>query len=534
MESQCDYFMYFPAVPFPAREVLLGEPGRYRALPRRNHLYLGETVRFLLVLRCRSGVGGAPRPPWGELAGSLSALASVSPAGGGGGGGAGDEALPGEAEEEEGAAGAGEATAGGSVFRECRALLTHGQGAPGTTAVAVPPEEPIVSTDEVIFPLTISLDRLPPSTLKAKIVATVWRRDQERGEVRERGYLSILQDRAPSQTFREEQGAFKAQVSTMLTVLPPPELKCQQLNVSGKHLTVLKVLNAASQDELSVWDVRILPNFNASYLPMMPDGSVLLVDDICHQSGEVSMASFCQVPSATSAWPCSLRALEEQNFLFQLQAPEQPPDSTKEAAEHPSCPSQVCDDCRMRVTSCLASALCSHVHSHQQPAGLSGSALGVDTRKCCCREETGLWRMPCHARHSRLNCVPHPSQQPGILPQRQRPHFLRHIPGPTCWLVRVVSAHETETPVHCKRFQSTPRGPASLPQKQPREPSSPGAGGASSSQPWALPELLTPTASTGTPPEVRKCHGAPGHHSPRRLSSGPPPLLAPRQGCSFP
>ncbi|XP_058036387.1 trafficking protein particle complex subunit 14 isoform X2 [Ahaetulla prasina] len=335
MESQCDYFMYFPAVPFPAREVLLGEPGRYRALPRRNHLYLGETVRFLLVLRCRSGAGGAPRPPWGELAGSLSALASVSPAGGGGGGGgAGDEALLGEA-AEEGAAGAGEAAANGSVFRECRALLTHGHGARGTTAVTIPPEEPIVSTDEVIFPLTISLDRLPPSTVKAKIVATVWRRDQERGEVRERGYLSILQDRAPSQIFREEQGAFKAQVSTMLTVLPPPELKCQQLNVSGKHLTVLKVLNAASQDELSVWDLRILPNLNASYLPMMPDGSVLLVDDICHQSGEVSMASFCQVPSATSAWPCSVRALEEQNFLFQLQAPEQPPDSTKEGLEVP-------------------------------------------------------------------------------------------------------------------------------------------------------------------------------------------------------
>ncbi|XP_026579337.1 uncharacterized protein C7orf43-like [Pseudonaja textilis] len=337
MESQCDYFMYFPAVPFPAREVLLGEPGRYRALPRRNHLYLGETVRFLLVLRCRSDAGGAPRPPWGELAGSLSALASVSPAGGGGGGGGGglgDEALLGEA-AEEGAAGAGEAAANGSVFRECRALLTHGHGGPGTTAVAVPPEEPIVSTDEVIFPLTISLDRLPPSTVKAKIVATVWRRDRERGEVRERGYLSILQDRAPSQIFREEQGAFKAQVSTMLTVLPPPELKCQQLNVSGKHLMVLKVLNAASQDELSVWDVRILPNLNASYLPMMPDGSVLLVDDICHQSGEVSMASFCQVPSANSAWPCSLRALEEQNFLFQLQAPEQPPDSAKEGLEVP-------------------------------------------------------------------------------------------------------------------------------------------------------------------------------------------------------
>lgn len=33
----------------------------------------------------------------------------------------------------------------------------------------VPVEEPIVSTDEVIFPLTVSLDKLPPSTIKAKV-----------------------------------------------------------------------------------------------------------------------------------------------------------------------------------------------------------------------------------------------------------------------------------------------------------------------------------------------------------------------------
>uniref|UniRef100_A0A8D0C0Z3 Trafficking protein particle complex subunit 14 n=1 Tax=Salvator merianae TaxID=96440 RepID=A0A8D0C0Z3_SALMN len=361
MESQCDYFMYFPAVPFPAREVLLGEPGRYRALPRRNHLYLGETVRFLLVLRCRPGTGGssAPRgPPWGELAGSLAALASVSPgatSASGGSLGAGPGRARGGSEDSEGAAAAlaaGElqpeggveeegdeeecaATApAGSLFRVCRALLTHGP--PGKAPAApVTPEEPIVAPDEVIFPLVISLDKLPPSTVKAKIVVTVWKKDEEKAEVRERGYLSILQDRAPSQTFREEQGAFKAQVSTLLTVLPPPEVRCQQLNVSGRHLTVLKVLNAASQEELSVWDVRILPNFNASYLPMMPDGSVLLVDDICHQSGEVSMASFCRVPSATCTCPCSLRALEEQNFLFQLQAPEQPPESAKEGLEVP-------------------------------------------------------------------------------------------------------------------------------------------------------------------------------------------------------
>nr|XP_056719395.1 trafficking protein particle complex subunit 14 [Euleptes europaea] len=333
MESQCDYFMYFPAVPFPAREALVAEPGRYRALPRRNHLYLGETVRFLLVLRCRAAPAGGPRPPWGELAASLAALASVSPGGSAEGGQAAAPAaeetpLPGEPGHEA-------PDGRGSRFRDCPPLLTHGRGPAGRPAAGVPLEEPIVSTDEVIFPLTVALDRLPPNTVKAKIVVTVWKRDQEKAEVRERGYLSILQDRAPSQTFREEQGAFKAQVSTLLTVLPPPELKCQPCNVSGKHLTVLKVLNAASQEELSVWDVRILPNFNASYLPMMPDGSVLLVDDVCHQSGEVSMASFCCVASAASACPCSLRALEEQNFLFQLQAPEQPPHSTKEGLEVP-------------------------------------------------------------------------------------------------------------------------------------------------------------------------------------------------------
>lgn len=42
----------------------------------------------------------------------------------------------------------------------------------------------------------------------------------------------------------------------------------------------VSVLNGSSQEEVCVHDVRILPNFNASYLPMMPDGSVLLVDNV--------------------------------------------------------------------------------------------------------------------------------------------------------------------------------------------------------------------------------------------------------------
>uniref|UniRef100_A0A8C5C2W8 TRAPP14 N-terminal domain-containing protein n=1 Tax=Gadus morhua TaxID=8049 RepID=A0A8C5C2W8_GADMO len=46
----------------------------------------------------------------------------------------------------------------------------------------------------------------------------------------------------------------------------------------------------------------------------MPDGSVMLVDNVCHQSEEVGMASFCKMESATSSLPSMLSTLEEHDF----------------------------------------------------------------------------------------------------------------------------------------------------------------------------------------------------------------------------
>lgn len=54
----------------------------------------------------------------------------------------------------------------------------------------------------------------------------------------------------------------------------PSSSECPKFTVAGKHLTMFKVL-ISSQKELSVSDIRILPGFNASYLPVMPGGSVL-------------------------------------------------------------------------------------------------------------------------------------------------------------------------------------------------------------------------------------------------------------------
>uniref|UniRef100_A0A8C7WFE6 Trafficking protein particle complex subunit 14 n=1 Tax=Oncorhynchus mykiss TaxID=8022 RepID=A0A8C7WFE6_ONCMY len=288
MESQCEYFMYFPAVPITD----LSDPSKYRTLPRRSHLYLGETVQFLLVLRSRDGASGSSGTKgsgsgdsgtraWKELVRSLSAVASV---------------CPGES-------------------RHRSQLHPHEfQRSYSDDCVDEDPDD--VDVDFAI-------------------IVTVWKQEEEKAEIREHGYLTILQLRSPTHTFRQDLNTFKAQVSTTLSVLPPPAVKCQQMTVSGKHLTILKVLNSSSQEEVCVRDVRIIPNFNVSYLPMMPDGSVLLVDNVCHQSAEVGMASFHRMNSSSSHLPSMLSALEEQNFLFQLQLRDQPEEESNEGLEVP-------------------------------------------------------------------------------------------------------------------------------------------------------------------------------------------------------
>ncbi|AWO99589.1 Hypothetical protein SMAX5B_012233 [Scophthalmus maximus] len=389
MESQCEYFMYFPAVPITD----LSDPARYRTLPRRSHLYLGETVRFLLVLRCRDagatpteqGSGGgdsaaaafgsesASGRVWRELAGSLCAVASVSPGEGSRHRGnhhqhhhdyqsSGDEANDDGEEDYIAAAEAAIAALGSRVdsrcrsFRDCKPLLIHNSS--GTASrefrrapVQSPLDEPVVLTDEVIFPLTVSLDKLPVSTLKVKVMVTVWKKEAEKAEVHELGYLSVLQQREPTHTFRHDLNTFKAQVSTTLTVLPPPTVRCKQMTVSGRQLAVLKVLNESSQEEVSIRDVRILPNLNASYLPMMPDGSVLLVDNVCHQSGEVGMASYCRVDSLACRLPSMLSALEEHDFLFQLHLNDMKPDDSNEQLSYSEC--SACPALFMCAARCL-------------------------------------------------------------------------------------------------------------------------------------------------------------------------------------
>ncbi|XP_076000160.1 trafficking protein particle complex subunit 14 [Genypterus blacodes] len=336
MEARCEHSLYFPAAPLSS----LSQPAEYRTLPRRSHVFLGETVQVLLVLRSRDGEqqeGGPGVSSWRDAAGSLSAVAAVSVA-------ESQQLIAAQepqqsSDSEDGAEEPGQRGQAGTdgscrAFTSCRPLFTHSSAA-DDGAQHGREQAVLVLDDEVVFCLSVSLETLPFNTVKAKITVTLWKQEVEKMEVREHGYLTILQLRRPTQTFREDSCSAKTQVSAVLNILQPPSIQCQQISVCGKHLTLLKVLNSSSQQEVCLRELRIVPNYNSSFLPVMPDGSVLIVDNVCHQSAEITMASFYRLDNQSSRLPSMLSALEEQNFLFQLQLQDKEDDDTSQGLEIP-------------------------------------------------------------------------------------------------------------------------------------------------------------------------------------------------------
>ncbi|KAG7260343.1 hypothetical protein CRUP_038111 [Coryphaenoides rupestris] len=195
MESQCEYFMYFPAVPISD----LSDPARYRTLPRRSHLYLGETVRFLLVLRCKDASAGATPT---DVSGGAAAWASA---------------------QRDGQAGGPGRELAGSLLRPWASASSPGEG-------SRPPLSPRPASPTTSPPLDVPV------------------------------------------------------VSTTLTVLPPPTVRCKQMTVSGKHLTVLKVLNESSQEERNMTYLFQLhlndsPQDDSKEVTQHPSGSTSVCDD---------------------------------------------------------------------------------------------------------------------------------------------------------------------------------------------------------------------------------------------------------------
>lgn len=78
----------------------------------------------------------------------------------------------------------------------------------------------------------------------AQIIVTVWKQEEEKAEIQEHGYLSILQQKSPCQTFRQDLNTFKAQGKYSLSI---------DLRKTRQHITC-SVSNAALTSQN--WEVR--------------------------------------------------------------------------------------------------------------------------------------------------------------------------------------------------------------------------------------------------------------------------------------
>lgn len=69
-----------------------------------------------------------------------------------------------------------------------------------------------------------------------QIIVTVWKQEEEKAEIQEHGYLSILQQKSPCQTFRQDLNTFKAQGKRSLSIV---------FSETKQHIMICSVLNAA-------------------------------------------------------------------------------------------------------------------------------------------------------------------------------------------------------------------------------------------------------------------------------------------------
>ncbi|XP_061608450.1 trafficking protein particle complex subunit 14-like isoform X5 [Phyllopteryx taeniolatus] len=287
MESQCEYFMYFPAVPITD----LSEPARYRTLPRRSHLYLGETVRFLLVLRCRDAGRATPTEPGPGDGHGVE--------GGGGASGGAGLGLP-------------ERPAAARAVAHLQTRPEHLQGSSEHHLDRPAASRRALQADE-------RLGAPPGRAESAEQVVPGG------GEREGRSHSAGPQRLLPSRDARRLRAAGGQRLVRMLSALVTTR-KSQ----SGSPRTITR---GSEKSETCGVNGRATRR--------------------SHRSGEVGMASFCKVDSVACRLPSTLGALEEHDFLFRLHLNDMPQDESNEGMEVPLVAALQWSTPKMPFTNCI-------------------------------------------------------------------------------------------------------------------------------------------------------------------------------------
>ncbi|XP_071798586.1 trafficking protein particle complex subunit 14-like [Asterias amurensis] len=201
--------------------------------------------------------------------------------------------------------------------RICKSFATFNIGKSATSSKE---SEPIVHEDLVIFPLSASLTTLP-SSLRTLIVSVhITSQATSRRYTRDNNYLDLLTQMPMEDVFQLQRPLLRCTVKAELSILPPPEIRCQHVAVAGKHFLIIKVNNDYAE-KLILDHVQVLWNKNHSLQHSSHPAAWL------HRADQVALndildemdSTFIEmVTSSSYNLPLSLQPLEQHAFVFQL------------------------------------------------------------------------------------------------------------------------------------------------------------------------------------------------------------------------
>ncbi|XP_078614073.1 trafficking protein particle complex subunit 14-like isoform X1 [Branchiostoma floridae x Branchiostoma japonicum] len=312
--SETGFSLHFPSCK-------VGDVLNLSQTPRRNFVYQGETIDVLLIAKyCEEDRDEERIRAWRDRVLELSTAATATSLF------QSQDICHHEGGLERGTV---PVSNGKQDFRDCVPLLLHNSSAKDQAEKG---EDPVtISDDTVVFPLRVSLDKLPVGTKRVGVSVVVWNPEVDSGEEDAEENTNTPAESVEEQVTKEvkESSDVKCHVRILLCqyhsdrvtetfpLLPPPLVKCRKVSVGRKHFLIIKVYNSSCED-VTVHQLQIIPNCNAAF---QHDGAEKTSPQPNIQTPSKRTAEgglFSLVHTDPSQLPSHLQPLEELCLVFQI------------------------------------------------------------------------------------------------------------------------------------------------------------------------------------------------------------------------
>nr|XP_006820064.1 PREDICTED: uncharacterized protein C7orf43 homolog [Saccoglossus kowalevskii] len=295
----CNFFLYFPS----------SKPDKwtdFRNIVPRTYAYHGETVRFLLVSQYDGNSDNQQcLQSWHDRMQTLcmSANAGFYHEVGNIVTNTNIDALAISGKDEHG-------------FKKCEPLSEYCKTSEISANELAKPI--MIGGDTIIFPLSVTLDRLPVKMNSVDISVSLWTPEYNDKALKLHGYLKLFVESDPMAILKAASSGIQCNVNATMSLLSPPCVGCRHISVAGKQYVLVKVSNDF-KDVLVLHNLKVLPNSNDNFLPPSPDGA--------HKNNFINkervskyldVNSISMVTSRSCQLPITLKPLEKHCVVFRV------------------------------------------------------------------------------------------------------------------------------------------------------------------------------------------------------------------------